>query len=392
MNFPLPDTSRVKVTSGTYAAKNLSTLANRHPFTQKLEVLFPEDAKLEAALAQLKTSYAKGVFKLSEIAENGDAFLHSLEAQSKFLLLSIEKNTDDVWCIDSRGILTLFLSKETYQKLGIVGRALPFKHASGERVVQFSLRKNSDTPGNVSRRFTALRAWEKRREQETGFSGWHVVYCCRDLGPMTYPLMAVEEPMNQAEIKEVACLIRKMRDVNVPDVKLHPFPEGKGKDVEERREDWNDDVHALFEWVGMACLGSQRLKLNDRTDPYVALYEPPPSNPGNLTHIQWQGFLSPTFLQLIIDTVISSLNSTEMQDVVPFVSIVCHSVTSTALSYISPKNTSVVPSSAEALRLPREDGEDSWCLYATRLRPDKGDNEVDWLLAESVDKCDTRWG
>lgn len=207
-----------------------------------------------------------------------------------------------------------------------------------------------------------------------------------------HPLVAAEEPVNQAEIKEVACLIRKMRDVNVPDVKLHPFPEGKGKDIEERQEDWNDDVHTLFEWVGMACLGSQRLKLNDRTDPYVALYEPPPSNPGNLTHIQWQGFLSPTFLQLVIDTVISSLNSTEMDDVVPFVSIICHSVTTTALSYINPKNTSVVPSSAEALRSPREDGEDSWCLYATRPRPDKGDNEVDWLLAESVDKCDTRWG
>ena len=46
---------------------------------------------------------------------------------SKFLMLSRDKNTDDVWCIDSRGIVTIFLSKETYEQLGIVGKPLPFK-------------------------------------------------------------------------------------------------------------------------------------------------------------------------------------------------------------------------------------------------------------------------
>lgn len=46
---------------------------------------------------------------------------------SNFLMLSRDKNTDDVWCIDSRGIVTLFLSKDTYEQLGIVGKPLPFK-------------------------------------------------------------------------------------------------------------------------------------------------------------------------------------------------------------------------------------------------------------------------
>ena len=124
---------------------------------------------------------------------------HSPMSYSKFLMLSRDKNTDDVWCIDSRGIATLFLSKDTYEQLGIVGKPLPFKkrvkHERGtiigvlrlraaddewpRIVVQFSLRRGTDTPGNVARRHAALRAWDKRREEEMGARGWHVIYCCK---------------------------------------------------------------------------------------------------------------------------------------------------------------------------------------------------------------------
>lgn len=34
---------------------------------------------------------------------------------------------DDVWCLDSRGVLTLAVSKETYQRLGFQGEPLPWK-------------------------------------------------------------------------------------------------------------------------------------------------------------------------------------------------------------------------------------------------------------------------
>ena len=42
-------------------------------------------------------------------------------------MLSTEKNADDAWCIDSRGVVTIFLSKEAYEQFGIVGKHLPFK-------------------------------------------------------------------------------------------------------------------------------------------------------------------------------------------------------------------------------------------------------------------------
>ena len=117
-------------------------------------------------------------------------------------------------------------------------------------------------------------------------------------------------------MKYVTAQVQRIRDIFVPHVELRRYPE---KDAEEDMEDWNEEVHSLIEWVGMACLGAQRyawlsksvsvfineprrLKINDRVDPYVALYEPPSSQPGNLTHIQWQGFISPAFVQIVIDT------------------------------------------------------------------------------------------
>jgi hypothetical protein len=35
---------------------------------------------------------------------------------------------EDKWCIDSRGVLTLCVTKNTYQRLGLVGNRLRFKH------------------------------------------------------------------------------------------------------------------------------------------------------------------------------------------------------------------------------------------------------------------------
>ena len=37
------------------------------------------------------------------------------------------RGTDETWCIDNRGVLTLSINPQTYQKLGLLGRPLPWK-------------------------------------------------------------------------------------------------------------------------------------------------------------------------------------------------------------------------------------------------------------------------
>jgi len=40
---------------------------------------------------------------------------------------------DDVWCIDPRGVLTMCVCKETFEKMGLLGQKMPFRNRSGER-------------------------------------------------------------------------------------------------------------------------------------------------------------------------------------------------------------------------------------------------------------------
>ncbi|KAI0688071.1 hypothetical protein BC835DRAFT_1308940 [Cytidiella melzeri] len=66
---------------------------------------------------------------------------------------------------------------------------------------------------------------------------------------------------------EICPITRITRTAHIPTPLLASHPQDK--------EDWEEEVSALFEWVGMACLGSERLQANDHPDPYIAVYEPP---------------------------------------------------------------------------------------------------------------------
>lgn len=60
---------------------------------------------------------------------------------------------------------------------------------------------------------------------------------------------------------DVKCEITRADDVYIPIPSLPPHPANSnlfGRGEEEAVEDWNVEMGALFEWVGMACLGAQR--------------------------------------------------------------------------------------------------------------------------------------
>src|SRR5882724_5121080 len=84
----------------------------------------------------------------------------------------------------------------------------------------------------------------------------------------------------------------------------------------------HEELTDLFEWVGLACLGSQRsalanlildvfnkqlrrLGVKDSSSSYVASYDPPAgSSIGNLTHLSWTGFLSSEFVDSVLREVL----------------------------------------------------------------------------------------
>jgi len=53
-----------------------------------------------------------------------------------------------------------------------------------------------------------------------------------------------------------------LKDVNIPVIQLSPCPSRQdgisGEEYDDLLEDWEYDMEALFEWIGLAGLGSQR--------------------------------------------------------------------------------------------------------------------------------------
>ncbi|KAJ7654503.1 ribonuclease P 40kDa subunit-domain-containing protein [Mycena polygramma] len=315
--------------------------------------------------------------ELARVVELAKTFVAPLEARSTVTMLSLDAHEDDAWCVDPRGVLTLHVAQESYQTLGLVGAKLPFKGYT-EHTVSLPLHPSADSVRNRQKRDAALAAWDARRK-ETGKAPWSVLYCGNDVDETTRFATA---NAHTALVRRVQCETRfTARGVRVPSVSLAARPTDA-----DAADDWDDDVRALFEWIGMAGFGAQRLQANDRADAYVGVYTPPDgSTVGDITCLRWRGFLGPDFVQRVIDAVVNSNSSAASP---PFVAITSHAFPQAPMSYIPPAKDGK-PLAKSPARVPSADGEDTWSLVVTR---GGGENAARWCLTESIGALDTRWG
>ncbi|EJF57206.1 hypothetical protein DICSQDRAFT_149928 [Dichomitus squalens LYAD-421 SS1] len=153
---------------------------------------------------------------------------------------------------------------------------------------------------------------------------------------------------------------------------------------EDPLEDWEESVSEMFEWVGMAALGSQRLSAGDRCDPYISVYAPPdPSQVGDLTVIGWTGLITSEFLSQVVETILSPNVASPS-----FVSVTAHAVPTSPVTYIPDDPLKAHPS----LRAPHVDAEDTISVVYMREEGAAGQAGCSWLLAESIGRWDKRRG
>ncbi|KAJ8591838.1 hypothetical protein M405DRAFT_813745 [Rhizopogon salebrosus TDB-379] len=359
--------SRAMLTHGTLPYTQIDRLCAAHPFTQQLDILFPASDDLENALTSLRPTYCKRRCTLSEFLD-----FASRSPDSTIAALPSTSECDDIWCIDPRGVLTLCVSKSLYEQLGLVGKTFPFKKGSSKQyVIRIPVKQETESVAMRARQNAAVKRWDECRENGPG--KWEILYCQGDMQSGT---------SESHEVVDIQPQISHSTELLVPVLTLAPLPE-------ESTEDWDERMGDLFEWVGMACLGSQRLNANDRIDPYLAVYEAPaPSHIGDVTRITWTGFLHPSFLRHIFNTVTSHLASVTDQHA--FVAITRHSYGTSAVGVI-PFSSLQPGISLEAaryapLRAPRPDAEDTGCLILGSGKNGK------FVLAESIGRWDARWG
>ena len=115
-------------------------------------------------------------------------------------------------------------------------------------VIEISLQTDKDKSRN--RWETALNVWDRRREQEYGIHGegsgtWDVAYWCEEAHSKDLEALLG----CQVQVQDVVPTAGTLREVYTPGSDFV-------RNVYENKD--CEDTFALFEWVGMACLGSQR--------------------------------------------------------------------------------------------------------------------------------------
>ncbi|KAH0836760.1 Pantoate-beta-alanine ligase-domain-containing protein [Lanmaoa asiatica] len=370
--------SRIRLRTGTLPSPQLERLATSHPFVQqvyrhRLPIAYRAGSRVHVP----ETTYSTAQFTLSELYE----YASDLSIPNvSFKALPIQCDADDMWCIDPRGILTLSVSKCLYEKLGMVGKKLPFKGCPERYVIHVMLKHETTSVVVQARQRAAVGAWDGVRAVE-GLGRWRVAYVGASAPSTSTSASASVDDPEAYTVKDVTARVRHEADVYVPHVGdlTQSTEEANAEDHQERLE-------ALFEWVGMACLGAQRLHANDRVDPYVAVYETPsPASIDDVTHLRWKGLMDSTFVRSVIDTAISVLSTPKLKsngDDDHFISITLQSNLMTPVSYMPESPAKEAPP-----RVPSAEAEDTICLILS-----KTSNESTWAMGQSIGKWDARWG
>jgi len=360
--------SRSKFDSGSLPSQKILNLSACHPFIQQVDIVFPASRRLEEALTQHTTTYVHTRSKLAPFVQLVQDKINGLEFKSDVIAFGFNpRGTDETWCIDTRGVLTLAIDSGTYQKLGLLGKPLPWRlHQSRYIVVLSQKVPKGEKHWNLfgTKQKSALELYDDLREK-AGLDSWNVVYRSKTNSPLA-------GMTNQPRSVQVQPRKATYLNVRIPSVNLSP-PSSTDK---EEHEDWKTSLDAFQEWLGLACMGSQRLQVNDNVDPYVASYHPPePNTIGAVTYLRWSGLLHPDFTHALLQT---SLDILSVEGSPPFIGIISHSNTNTPVGFLNGRK----PERAAPVRLTRGDGEDTRCIILT--------SDGRWSLTEIVGQWDTR--
>ncbi|KAH9169897.1 ribonuclease P 40kDa subunit-domain-containing protein [Lactarius sanguifluus] len=307
------------ISTGRLPSNKLLELGVSRPFVHQVDVIFPFNHELDAAFRELETDYRTSRAPMSEIYQTLHACCQEPGLSSDLHVASTGAFLPDAWS-SKEGSIVLSAGKETFEALGLPG--VKFSSYMPTAPEQYLIDVSMSAPNTNVRGYDFILGtfaqWDRSRE-ESGEGQWDFAFHISSPDNGTGPLSA-----SRARLHEVRPAVKHLQNICVPTSALPPRPHvrptsvsrvgrhnlSQGGDVtsevdayHDALQDWNEKASVYFEWVGMVNIGAQRLRANDRVDPYVAVYSTPtPYTVGDVTHIKWYGFLTPQFVQKIVDT------------------------------------------------------------------------------------------
>ncbi|KAF9188139.1 hypothetical protein BGZ51_000723 [Haplosporangium sp. Z 767] len=157
--------------------------------------------------------------------------------------------------------LILSLTKDSYEQFGLTGVPSKFYRDRQRYVVEINLIAPSMLPG------------------KPGFE--RIKWCFENTLVTVFPMvLASVDPQGASlpmEFPDSACAIQQsfgiqctpLHNILVPDTTII-------RTIGKNDVRWRINVSELYEWIGMTGIQSDRIKFNDRIDPFLCVYSNPP--------------------------------------------------------------------------------------------------------------------
>ncbi|TPX36272.1 hypothetical protein SmJEL517_g01403 [Synchytrium microbalum] len=200
----------------------------------------------------------------------------------------------------SKGRMILNLTKDTYERAGLVGKKCKFNESAERFNVTIDIANTSFSPKSKLYDRVLWCLTHTMTTSRTFFVSCHD----RETGE---PVKVTFEQQH-ASTKEYTtpAQIRQMEGIMIPDIgtslKTQTEVKYAGMSKDEKEEE-NSRLEELFEWLGMVELGSPRVSFMSQTNPFICVYEPPPTSAsGTLLACRWQSsFISCLSIQRVVD-------------------------------------------------------------------------------------------
>ncbi|KAF8422065.1 ribonuclease P 40kDa subunit-domain-containing protein [Tirmania nivea] len=315
-------------------SKDPKDIILHHPFNKQADIILPYEAYevvKDEVFSQLSPAWQYHCLRipLSAILEK-DFYNKYIKTGNIVMLSEGRIEADNMYCM-SDGKLRLSLSKEYYEKAGLVGKPARFGGRKGQRwLVEFDLRSDKMMHGS--------KALER------------IVWSFTEVltGPMTFLFCDLYQHKSSSSQKVPCPILEKLGSaprILQPHIEISgpltvpsfSAPEGAGpiRGTEYTRETWKEWALDIHEWLGMVAIDADRIKANDTVDPYLSTYQVPnPSkNPQKVTRLRWRGMIPAGFIHQTWTDLCGLLASKKLPAAVEWAAITVHGFDNSPISW-----------------------------------------------------------
>ncbi|KAK4226670.1 ribonuclease P 40kDa subunit-domain-containing protein [Podospora fimiseda] len=251
-------------------------------FISRVDLIIPQDVfeLVQAKLLQDEAipKFTRIVMSLQDVL-SADFLTKYVKEGNVSMLSEGRLGIDNVFTL-RKGVLTMYLDRETYERAGLVGKPHGVKGKRGLKprwIVEIDLTASSMVPGKKGFDRIIYASKNALNQQLT----W--LMCNSSSTVPVDDLLQKHSPTN------IKANVRINQDINAKVPGLAP-PITTDPSAKDDFEYFTTD---LYEWLSLVRMQSPRILANDQIDPYLSRYQVPEgSQNAKLCKVSWQGFFS----------------------------------------------------------------------------------------------------